>query len=127
MYVHKSFCLKIMSQVLKMVQEVRSYDELVSILEEIKKNYKDKLVVVDCYASWCGPCKKMAPVIDELSEEFAEYVVFIKGDVEKIEELYEEFNVKAMPTFIFIKNMKVIDKLEGGSRSHLIKYLKKHI
>ncbi len=106
-----------------MVREIETYEELEAFLSKVPE---DQLVVIDCFATWCGPCKRIAPFIDELSDKY-ENVIFVKGDVEKIEELSEEFNVNSMPTFIFIKDLTVIDKLEGASQSKLIKLVEKHI
>ncbi len=105
-----------------MVREIETYEELEAFLKKVPA---DQLVVIDCFATWCGPCKRIAPFIDELSDTY-ENVIFVKGDVEKIEELSEEFKVNSMPTFIFIKDLTVIDKLEGGSQSKLTKLVEKH-
>ena len=61
-----------------------------------------KLIVIDFYATWCGPCKMIAPQIEEMSKSMSD-VVFLKVDVDEAEDVAAEFNITAMPTFIFIK------------------------
>ncbi len=63
----------------------------------------DKLVVIDFYAMWCGPCKMIAPKIEEM-EAAMQNVVFLKVDVDEAEDAAQEYNITAMPTFILIKN-----------------------
>jgi len=63
--------------------------------------------VIDFFATWCGPCKMIAPPIEEMSKTL-ENVVFLKVDVDEAEAAAQEFNISAMPTFIFMKsNAKV--------------------
>jgi thioredoxin 1 len=71
------------------------------------KNAGDKLVVIDFHATWCGPCKVIAPKVEEMSKAM-DNVVFLKVDVDENEEAAKEYNVSAMPTFIFIKNNKKV-------------------
>ena len=59
--------------------------------------------MIDFFATWCGPCKMIAPQIEEMSKSL-ENVVFLKVDVDEAEDAAQEFNVSAMPTFIFMKN-----------------------
>lgn len=76
----------------------------------------NKLVVVDFSASWCMPCKMIAPVFEEmaLSDEYRD-VVFIKVDVDENPEVSQRYQVMAMPTFLFLKNGKVVDRFSGAS------------
>jgi thioredoxin 1 len=69
--------------------------------DETKKG--NKLVVVDFYADWCGPCKRIAPIIEELAKENAG-VFFCKVNVDDNEKLTQELDISAMPTFIFLKD-----------------------
>ncbi|DBA03974.1 TPA: hypothetical protein N0F65_010627 [Lagenidium giganteum] len=78
----------------------------------------DKLVVVDFTASWCGPCKTMAPIFDELSAVHASSV-FVKVDVDEFEALMHEFHVTSLPTFIVFKQGKKVDELSGAIPSAL--------
>jgi len=68
-----------------------------------------KLVLVDFYAQWCGPCKLISPELDQLSKTFSD-IIFMKVDVDQIEELASEFEISSMPTIIaFLEGEKVIN------------------
>ena len=71
-----------------------------------------KIVVVDFTATWCGPCKMIAPIYEELSMKHPQ-LVFLKVDVDDMHEICNEWDVHAMPTFIFIKDGKAVDKVVG--------------
>lgn len=62
----------------------------------------DKPAIIDFYATWCGPCKKVAPILEELANEYADEIVVYKIDVDKEVELKTLFGITAMPTFLFI-------------------------
>jgi thioredoxin 1 len=89
----------------------------------------DKLYVfVDFYAEWCGPCKKIAPVLDKWSKEYLN-ILFLKVDVDEVEQLVEKYKIKAMPTFIILKSGS--EKLEhpllvGAKEANLKKTIDKY-
>ena len=89
------------------VESVASFEESLST--------KDKLVVVDFSASWCMPCKMIAPVFEEMAGEFADSCTFLKVDVDETPEIAEKYQVMAMPTFIFIRNGEVVSRFSGAS------------
>ena len=69
------------------------------------ENLKDEYIWIDMFATWCGPCKMMAPFLEEVSEEAElNHVKFYKVDVDEEGELAEAFNISAVPTFIILKN-----------------------
>lgn len=72
----------------------------------------DGLAVIDFWAAWCGPCKMLSPIIDELSEEVSD-VKFCKVNVDEQEKIAAEFDIHSIPTVIFIKNGKTADKSIG--------------
>jgi len=74
--------------------------------------------VVDFTATWCGPCRIISPVFVELSKKFSE-IVFLKVDVDELRDVAQEWDVEAMPTFIFIKDGKAIDKTVGANKAEL--------
>jgi thioredoxin 1 len=78
----------------------------------------DKKVVLDFFADWCGPCKKIAPLFSQLSEENPD-IVFLKIDVDGIDDLASEFDVKALPTFIFINKNNLTHRIEGSNEGAL--------
>jgi thioredoxin 1 len=72
-------------------------------------------VVVDFYASWCGPCKNMGPIIDELAKEMTQ-ITFVKVDTEKFNMLSKRFSIRSLPTFIFFKDGQKIQQVVGAHR-----------
>ena len=75
----------------------------------------EKLIVVDFTATWCGPCKMIAPVFEEMSTEFSASCDFVKVDVDEIPDLTERYQVMSMPTFLFIRNGEVVERFSGAS------------
>ena len=71
-------------------------------------------LVVDFWATWCGPCRMVAPIIEELTNTYDGKIVVGKCDVEECEELAAEFGVRNIPTILFFKNGEVVDKLIGA-------------
>jgi len=84
-----------------------------------------KLVVVDFTASWCGPCRFIAPVVADLAKKLHD-VIFLKVDVDELKDVSEEWAVEAMPTFLFLKEGKEVDKLVGAKKEELQKLIEKH-
>ncbi|KAL7451225.1 hypothetical protein ACHAWC_006584 [Mediolabrus comicus] len=80
---------------------------------------QNKLTIIDFTATWCGPCKMIAPVFKELSEEYGSRAQFIKVDVDDNPEAAQKYGVTAMPTFLFIKGGEVVDRLMGANTDRL--------
>jgi len=80
---------------------------------------QNKLTVVDFTATWCGPCKMIAPVFHELSNELGSRVQFVKVDVDENPEAAQKYGVSAMPTFLFIKGGEEVDRLMGANSERL--------
>jgi thioredoxin 1 len=76
-------------------------------------------VVIDFYATWCGPCKKMAPIFENLGDKFSSKIQFFKVDVDESPELVNTFDVHAMPTFVFLKDGRIVQKVEGADMIEL--------
>jgi len=74
----------------------------------------DVPVLVDFYADWCGPCKMMAPVVEELAKEYEGRAKVGKVNVDQEQSLAEEFEVMSIPAFVIIKNGKVVDDALGA-------------
>ncbi len=72
-------------------------------------------IVLDFSATWCGPCKKIAPIIDELAAEYEGRVNVGKCDVDDNEELTSKFGIRNVPTVLFIKNGEVVNKNVGAA------------
>ncbi|MBO4608350.1 MAG: thioredoxin [Lachnospiraceae bacterium] len=85
-----------------------------------KENFNDEViksdvpVLVDFYADWCGPCKMMMPVVEELAKTYEGKAKVGKVNVDEQGELAEEFGVMSIPSFMVIKNGKVVDQALGA-------------
>ena len=73
-----------------------------------------KPLVIDFWAVWCGPCRAIAPVVEELAEEYADKVNIGKCDVDDNDDLTGKFGIRNIPTVLFIKNGEVMDKSVGA-------------
>lgn len=74
----------------------------------------DKLVVIDFWAEWCGPCKMIGPIIEEIGEEYTDKIVVGKLNVDDNDDTTAKYGIRNIPTVLFIKNGKVMDKLVGA-------------
>lgn len=73
----------------------------------------DKLVVMDFFATWCGPCKMLAPIFESLSNEMSDKVDFAKIDIDRSLEVVEEYKIVSVPTMIIFKNGKEVQRIVG--------------
>lgn len=93
------------------VQHIESEEEF----DEQVKKAGSKLVVVDFFATWCGPCKRIAPVLDSFAKTYASQIVILKVDVDQLNELaMVKYNVDSMPTFVFLKDGKTVKRFSGA-------------
>ena len=74
----------------------------------------DKPVMMDFYADWCGPCKMISPVMEQLDKKFGDDLTVVKVDVDKQKALANEFDVMSIPTVILMKDGAVVDKSIGA-------------
>lgn len=87
-----------------------------SNIEETLKS--DQLVVLDFWAGWCGPCKMIAPIIDELANDYRDKVIFGKIDTEADDndDIVSDYGIRNLPTILFLKNGEVVDRLVGAAK-----------
>lgn len=74
----------------------------------------ERPLVIDFWATWCGPCRMVGPVISELAQEYDGRIIVGKCDVEENEDIAMEFNIRNIPTILFFKGGQVVDKIVGA-------------
>ena len=83
--------------------------------------------ILDFYAEWCGPCKAMSPILDQIEDELDD-VIIEKYDVEENEEIVEDYGIRSVPTLVFIKDDEIVSKHVGSlSKEKLLAIINKII
>ncbi|MBQ2022093.1 MAG: thioredoxin [Lachnospiraceae bacterium] len=88
-----------------------------NFVEEVMNS--EKPVLVDFWASWCGPCRMVIPVVEKIAEEYPEYKV-VKVNVDEEQELAAQFGVMSIPTLMVVKNGEVVNKSVGAKNKQQI-------
>ncbi len=83
-----------------------------NFVDTIKNN---KVVVVDFWAPWCGPCRMLAPTIEELSKDFEGKAVIAKVNTDEAPEIAAQFGIRSIPTVLFFKNGELVDQMIGAA------------
>ena len=94
----------------------------VTINQDNFESYKNGSLpfVVDLWATWCGPCRALAPTIAELAEDYDGKIVVGKADVEENEDIAMEYGVRNVPTILFYKNGELVDKFVGAASKSVL-------
>ena len=74
----------------------------------------EKLVIVDFWATWCGPCRMLSPVLDEVEEEMADKIAVVKVNVDDADEIAMRYRIMSIPTLVFVKNGQMVDRTVGA-------------
>merc|ERR1712035_134346 len=101
-----------------MVYQVKDQDDFNNQLKEAGQ----KLIIVDFYATWCAPCKMIAPKLQEMDDQMSD-VVFLKVDVDECEDVAMAYEISCMPTFVFFKDGKKVDSFSGASEDKIRDYI----
>ena len=83
--------------------------------------HKASRVVVDCWAPWCGPCRMLAPVIDELAADLSGSVVFAKLNTDENQEMAMKYQIRGIPTLLVFKDGKLADRIVGVLPKEMLK------
>lgn len=107
-----------------------SNDRVVNVTKEqfAKEVERSEMpVVIDCYASWCGPCVRMSPIFSDISNEWQQ-VKFVKINIDAEPALAKELKVRSIPTFLFYKGGKLVGRHTGStSKEDLVEKMKKFV
>jgi thioredoxin 1 len=93
--------------------------------EVLKSN---KVVLVDFWAEWCGPCRAIAPKLEEIAGEMASQVKIAKVDVDNNSESASRFGIRSIPTMILFKNGQPVDQIMGNQpKDNIVSFIQKHL
>jgi thioredoxin 1 len=111
---------------LKNIPNVADHEKIITLTDKNFENQtQNKLVLVDFWASWCAPCRMMAPVLNELASELSGNSHIGKVNVEQFQSLARKYKVRGIPTMILLKNGKEVNRFVGvKSKDVLLKHLK---
>lgn len=97
----------------------KNVSEFQTILES------DQKVIVDFYAEWCGPCKKISPLFESMAKQYQDTMKFVKINVDESEDIANLYAVTSLPTFIAFQNKTELKRLGGASPAGLIALIEK--
>lgn len=98
--------------------------KLIKTEEEFNHEIMNDKVVVDFFANWCGPCKMLAPIVEEVSNEL-EKITFIKVDIDEIESLPRQFDIMSIPTLLIFEKGELIKRHTGYiDKEELVQFIK---
>ena len=89
--------------------------------------HSDRLVLVDFHATWCGPCRQMGPIVDEVAEELGDTVKVVKANVDESPSAASAFGIQSIPAFVLLQDGEVKEQFSGAaSKETLLQFVAKH-
>lgn len=85
--------------------------------EELKKiisDFPNKIIIIDFWAVWCGPCRFISPIFEKLHSDFSNDFIFAKVNVDENRQLSQQFRISGIPTILFLKNDEIINRIIGA-------------
>ncbi len=107
---------EILEEKLRSMNEIKKIKKPINLTDsnfDIEKS-KYSLLVVDFWAAWCGPCKMISPIIEQLAEQYAGKIVFGKVNVDENPHISQRFGIQSIPTLMIVKDGQVIDVMIGA-------------
>jgi thioredoxin 1 len=98
------------SKMPKEIIKIHSMEEF----DSLAKDYPDKIVVVDFWAIWCGPCMTFAPVFERLQTEYSKDFIFVKVNVDEVGSIAQKYRITGIPTTLFLKGGSIVHKTVGA-------------
>ena len=111
---YKKNCLYLHTSALIIMAKVATNTNFQELLQD------SKLVVVDFWATWCGPCRMLSPVLDEVEEEMADKISVVKVNVDDADQIAMQYRIMSIPTLLFFKNGQVVDKTVGAMPKNVL-------
>lgn len=95
----------------KEILNINSIEEYNKLLND----FPNKIIVIDFWAIWCAPCITFAPIFERLNQQFANNFIFVKVNVDQAPSIAQKYRVTGIPTTLFIKNNKIVNKIVGAT------------